>query len=141
LDAMKDAIAHRSRRGTVWPPLVAFLVSASGCCVSHSVSIKNDSGAAVTIAAKDTGEGVSIAAGEAGAVAMWSGPIVAVSGSNVWFYPKIAYEDHPEARRRVFRCGICQAGFGYFVTEATLEPNGRLQVGNGTYEPERQIQW
>jgi hypothetical protein len=127
-----------SRLGAMFALLV---LCGSGCCVSHSLSIKNNTGAFVTVAAKDTGRGVSIPPGKQRAVPFWGGPMVAITGSNIWFYPRIAYEDHPEARHRVFRFGICQAGFGYFVTHSVLEPDGRLTVGRGTYEPERRTQW
>jgi hypothetical protein len=138
---MKNAIAHNVSREILRTLIAALVVTTSGYCVCHSLSIKNDTGAFVTIATKDTGQGVGIPIGKKRAVSFWGGPMVAIVGSNMWFYPKIAYEDYPEARRRVFRFGICQAGFGYFVTRATLEPSGRLVVGSGTYEPERQTQW
>ena len=121
--------------------LALLALSSSGCCVSNSLSIKNNTGAFVTVVAKDTGQGVGIPAGKQRAVPFWSGPMVAVTGSNMWFYPKIACVDHPEARHRVFRFGICQAGFGYFVTRSVLEPDGRLIIGHGEYQAERSTQW
>ena len=141
MDEMRHALEQLVSRSILCVLLVVFLVFASGCCVCHSLRVKNDTGAFATIAARDTGHGVGIPAGKKRSVPLWSGPVVAVVGSNIWFYPKIAYEDHPEARRRVFRFGICQAGFGYSVTDATLEPSGRLTVGSGAYEPERRIEW
>jgi hypothetical protein len=138
---MRPIISHlggTSRLAAILPLLV---LCGSGCCVSHSLSIKNNTGAFVTVAAKDTGQGVGIPSGKQQAVPFWGGPMVVITGSNMWFYPKIAYEDHPEARHRVFHFGICQAGFGYFVTRTALEPDGRLTVGHGAYEPERRTQW
>lgn len=113
----------------------------SGCCVSHSLSVRNNTGAFVTVAAKDTGWGVGIPPGKQHAVPFWGGPMVVITGSNMWFYPMVTYAEHPEARHRVFRVGICQAGFGYFVTRTVLESDGRLTVGHGVYEPERRTQW
>lgn len=132
--------ALRVRSGVLTACLLLLLLI-SGCCVSHSLRVRNDTGAFVTVAAKDTGRGVGIPPGKKRTVPFWNGPVLAVAGSNIWFYPRIGYEDHPEARRRVFRFGICQAGFGYFVTDAVLEPGGRLAVGHGAYEPEKRAQW
>jgi hypothetical protein len=109
----------------------------SGCCISHSLSINNNTGAFVTVVAKDTGREVEIPAGKQGEVPFWQGPMVVTVASNMWFYPKIGYRDYPEATKRVFRFGVCRAGFGYFVTHATLESDGRLIVGSGFYEPEK----
>ena len=138
---MKQFVPQSISRAALVPLLATLVLCSPGCCVSNCLSIRNNTGAFVTVAAKDTGQGVGIPDGKQRAVPFWGGPIVAVTGSNMWFYPKIAYEDHPEARSRVFRFGICQAGFGYFVTHAELEPGGQLTVGHGVYEPERRTQW
>jgi len=90
----------------------------------------------VTLAAKDTGRGTGIPAAKRREFAFWEGPLVVVAGSNLWSYPKITSWDHPEATKRVFRFGVCQAGFGYFRTDGTLGPDGRLTIGRGVYEPE-----
>jgi hypothetical protein len=113
----------------------------SGCCVSHSLSIKNNTGGFVTVAAKDTGRGVSISADKRGELPFWQGPLLITVDSNVWFYHRIGYREDPEATKHVFRFGVCRAGFGYIVTHATLEPGGRLTVGSGFYEPEIKTQW
>jgi hypothetical protein len=68
----------------------------------------------------------------------WEGPIVVTVGSNMWFFPQIGYREHPEATKRVFRFGICQAGFGYFQTSAALEADGRLTVGRGFLSQRRE---
>jgi hypothetical protein len=138
---MKHAISHSLSPGTCQLIAAALVLSASGCCVSHSLSIKNNSGHYVTVVAKDTGRGVGIPAGKRRDLPFWQGPMVVTVGSNMWFYPKIGYREHPEATKRVFRFGICQAGFGYFRTSAVLEADGQLTVGRGVYEPETRKQW
>ena len=138
---MKHVMSHSVGRG-IWQLLAAtLLLSASGCCVSHSLSINNNSGHFVTVAAMDTGHGVGIPAGKRREFPFWQGPMVVTVGSNMWFYPKIGYREHPEATKRVFRFGICQAGFGYFQTRAVLEADGRLTVGRGVYEHDARKQW
>jgi hypothetical protein len=119
----------------------ALALSLCGCCVCHSLSIKNETGSFVTAATKDTGRGVGIAAGKRRDLPFVEGPMVVVVGSNMWFYPKMEYNQHPEATHRYFRFGICQAGFGYFRTCGTLEADGRLIIGRGVYEPEARRQW
>ncbi len=138
---MRYLIPYFGSRRALASAFTLLVLYASGCCVSNSLSFRNSTGAFVTVAAKDTGQGVGIPAGKECSVPFWGGPMVAIVGSNMWFYPKIAYEEHPEARHRVFRFGICQAGFGHFVTHTVLEPDGRLRVGHGAYEPERRTQW
>ncbi len=113
----------------------------SGCCVSNSLGFRNNTGVAVTVAAKEPPGGVAIPAGKQGKLGFYEGPLIITAGSNVWFYANVDAEQHPEARKRVFRFGVCQAGFGYFVTRSTLEADGRLTIGNGVYEPVKTIQW
>jgi hypothetical protein len=119
----------------------ALAVALSGCCVCHDLSIKNETGSFVTAAAKDTGRGAGIPTGKRRDLPFIEGPMVVMVGSNMWFYPKIAYREHPEATHRHFRFGICQAGFGYFRTYGTLEADGRLIIGRGVYEAEARRQW
>jgi len=138
---MRHSFPYRGGAGALGTALAVVVLCASGCCVCHSLSIKNSTGSFVTVAAKETGRGVGIPPGKERDLPFWRGPLVVIRGSNMWFYSSIAYEDHPEARHRVFRFGICQAGFGYFVTRSVLEPDGRLTVGHGAYEPERRAQW
>jgi hypothetical protein len=60
LDAMKHAIAHFVSLGSLRAFSLALLISVSGCFVCHSLSIRNETGTFVTIAAKDSGQGVGI---------------------------------------------------------------------------------
>jgi hypothetical protein len=138
---MNHAVAYSVGRWVFHSLTAALVFCFSGCCVSHSLSIKNDTGRFVTVAAKDTGRGVAIPPGKRKDLPLFQGPIVVLEGSNMWFYPKIGYGEHPEAMKRVFRFGICQAGFGYFQTRAVLEADGRLTVGQGVYEPETRQLW
>src|SRR5436305_5683394 len=108
---MRHTIPYLGGGARLGAMLALLVLCASSCCASHSLSIKNNTGAFVTVAARDTGQGVGIPAGKQREVPFRSGPMVAICGSNMWFYPKIAYETHPDARHHVFRFGICQAGF------------------------------
>ena len=138
---MNHATPHSVGRWVFHSLAAALVFGVSGCCVSHSLSIKNETGQFVTVAAKDPGCGVGIPPGKRKDLVFVEGPMVVLEGSNLWFYPKIAYGEHPEATRRVFRFGICQAGFGYFQTRAVLKADGRLSVGRAVYEPETRKEW
>jgi hypothetical protein len=105
----------------------------SGCCAFHSIRVRNDTSEPATIFAKATGDSYNIPAGKRRTLPLWQGPLLVTAGTNVWYYSKVDFFDHPEARKRVFRFGICQAGFGYFRTAVTLEADGNLVVGNGIY--------
>jgi hypothetical protein len=109
----------------------------SGCCVSHSIRVRNNTSDLATISAKATGDSYSIPAGKRRTLPLWLGPLLVTAGTNIWSYSTVEFLDHPEARKRVFRFGICQAGFGYFRTTVTLEADGNIVVGNGVYQPDR----
>jgi hypothetical protein len=124
-----------SRKGVVFMAAIPALLS--GCCVSHSIRVRNNTSGPATITAKAKGDSYSIPAGKRRTLPLWRGPLLVTAGTNVWSYSTVDFLDHPEARKRVFRFGICQAGFGYFRTAVTLEAEGNLVVGNGVYQPDR----
>ena len=121
-------------RSTAFIAVAALFLS--GCCVSYSIRVRNNTSEPATISAKATGDSYSIPAGKRRTLPLWQGPLLVTAGTNVWSYSKVDFLDHPEARKRVFRFGICQAGFGYFRTAVTLEADGNLVVGNGVYRPD-----
>jgi hypothetical protein len=108
----------------------------SGCCVACGIRVGNNTSEPATICAKATGDFYRIPAGKRRTLPISQGPLLVTAGTNVWSYSKVDFLDHPEARKRVFRFGICQAGFGYFRTAATLEADGNLVVGNAVYQPD-----
>ena len=112
-------------------------VFTNGCCVSHAIRVRNNTSGPATITAKATGDSYSIPAGKRRTLPLGRGPLLVTAGTNVWSYSTVDFLDHPEARKRVFRFGICQAGFGYFRTAVTLEAGGSLVVGNGLYQPDQ----
>jgi hypothetical protein len=88
------------------------------------------------VTAKDSNRQIGIAIGKTAEMPFWEGTLTINNRSNTWIYPKVNCFEHRETTKRHFRFGICQAGFGYFVTQATLEPNGRLVIGSGAYDPQ-----
>ena len=129
--------------GKLWVAILCLVVAAivavltGGCCVSHSIRLRNNTSGTVTVTAKTTGDVYSIPAGKRRTLPLWQGPLLVTAGTDIWSYSTVDFLDHPEARKRVFRFGICQAGFGYFRTAVTLEGDGNLVVGNGVYQPDR----
>jgi hypothetical protein len=117
--------------------IVGVALLLSGCCVSHSIRVRNNTGEPATISSKSTGDAFSIPTGKRRTLPLWRGPPLVTAGTNIWSYSTVDFLDHPEARKRVFRFGICQAGFGYFRTAVTLEAHGNLVVGKGVYQPDR----
>lgn len=108
----------------------------SGCCVACSIRVRNNTSEPATISAKATGDFYRIPAGKRRTLPILQGPLLVTAGTNVWPYSTVDFWEHPEARKRVFRFGICQAGFGYFHTAVTLEADGNLVVGNAVYQPD-----
>ncbi len=126
---MKHAVAYSLGRNVFCSVVAVMVFRVFGCCVFHSLCIKNNTGHFVAVASKDPECGGGIPPGKRKDLLCFQGLMVILEGNTIWFFPKIGYGDPPEATRRVFRFGICQAGFGYVQTRAVMEADGRLTVG------------
>jgi len=80
----------------------------------------------VRVISKDTRREVAIRTGKARELLFWEGPLVVNIGSNTWLYPEDWLVEHPEARKRHFPLGVCQAlvsDISCILQRATLEPD------------------
>jgi hypothetical protein len=112
-----------------------------GCCVSHNLTILNETDHDIAVVSGHTQVASTLKANSQKKLPHMLGSLAIISGDNIWIYDHIDVTAFPDAKERYFKFGICQCGFGYITTKASFDKNGIIRIGKSTINPEQKIEW
>ena len=121
--------------------LILLSLSICGCCVSHDLTILNQTPNEIILVSGHTKSHVSIEPDHEKIFPHARGSIAVFSGTNIWFYNSINLISLKNYSEKQFRFGICQCGMGYYTTKATIDNDGNLNIGNLSINPIKTVEW
>jgi hypothetical protein len=116
-------------------------VTIMGCCVSHNLTILNETDHDIAVVSGHTQVALTLKANSQKKLPHMLGSLAIISGDKIWIYDHIDVTAFPDAKEKYFKFGICQCGFGYITTKASFDENGIIRIGKSTINPEKKIEW